>query len=929
MGWHFIWGTVVYGLRIFTDRPMGRLAYGDVSRKKTCQLLEALLDFSNDHLDLEFADQLRKKGLRCHQSDWQTSAPKLDIHSTRPLLIELVQFRYKSQALIDSKPKLKETLDHLEQTIQCLRLRGKKQGQRIVDGTFTLWSTDTAINLKELNARWPQPKRPGQTDAQATQPIPESCHQEEESDFFEAPQTDTPFSDPQVNVADGPDTPEFQESWEDLFDQVADLLRQSLPHSPILRSVIKLFGIDPRARITSTDRLYLLQRVQKMWLQDYLRNALSFSEQWQTVRIDLANRPSALAQYRNIFWENPHNLDSLNPLPANAKLVDQFNDIKPLRRLLILGAPGSGKTIALLELLQALHGDAVENLSQPIPVVFNLSTYGLPPAGRNFTNWLIAQLEQQYSVEPSRGRRFIEEQKLLLLLDGLDEVRSHLRNVCIRQINEFLRSFRHTECIVCSRITEYETASDALQLEASLKLQPLTPDQATEYLGQFSQHQSLVSLIRAIKDNTDFQQLAETPLMLNVMALAYQDKPTSELQHFTSLDDHRAYLYDAVLDRLLNRKQPVDRRLAPAGYGDETYSPEEIRAWLIWLAKRMVEHDQTTFFIEQLTPDWLDTRRQKQGYRLNSHLIVGILAGVISACHMAPMAGWHDIGESARFLPTLAIATGTSSVVSLLFTGLQNRMPQLLAGFAMASIYVVIYGYLAQPFVYVHPQNTYISRLSPIAIDWLGMALFWGVMRQQIVIIHRITWSWSRGLWFAMIGSLAYLLLYLPPRFFLLGAYSGKSIPITLGIFQELALVFGLSVAYGGFSLGNSPNLKEIVLPNQGMRKAMYNSARLAVGMGSIGTLAAWYYGNGDLQQHVMLAGAIGLLAALFGGQRSGQVLIQHLILRIILWWNRCAPWNYSRFLDFVTRSMLLRRAGGGYLFLHRSFMEHLARKQL
>ena len=113
------------------------------------------------------------------------------------------------------------------------------------------------------------------------------------------------------------------------------------------------------------------------------------------------------------------------------------------------------------------------------------------------------------------------------------------------------------------------------------------------------------------------------------------------------------------------------------------------------------------------------------------------------------------------------------------------------------------------------------------------------------------------------------------------------------------------------------------------MRKAMYNSARLAVGMGSIGTLAAWYYGNGDLQQHVMLAGAIGLLAALFGGQRSGQVLIQHLILRIILWWNRCAPWNYSRFLDFVTRSMLLRRAGGGYLFMHRSFMEHLARKQL
>ena len=54
--------------------------------------------------------------------------------------------------------------------------------------------------------------------------------------------------------------------------------------------------------------------------------------------------------------------------------------------------------------------------------------------------------------------------------------------------------------------------------------------------------------------------MAETPLMLNVMALAYQDRQISELQHFTSLDDHRAYLYDAVLERLLNRKQPVDKR---------------------------------------------------------------------------------------------------------------------------------------------------------------------------------------------------------------------------------------------------------------------------------------------------------------------------------------------------------------------------------
>ncbi|MEM7063509.1 MAG: NACHT domain-containing protein [Cyanobacteria bacterium P01_B01_bin.77] len=913
---------------------MGRLAYGEVSRNKTCQLLEALLDFSNDHLDPDFSEYLRKKGLRCCHADWQTDSPKLDIYSTRPLLIELVEFRYGSQALIDSKPKLKETLDHLEQTLQCLRLRGKKQGQRIVDGTFNLWSTDTAFNLRELKARWPELKGRGKTaskdiendDVISSQSDVDGPSQPNESDFCEAPQPSRSASQAHTSdYTESSTTPDSNDSWEDLFDQVADLLRESLPHSPLLRSVIKLFGMDPKARITAADCQYLLQRVQKMWLQDYMRNALSLSEQWQTLRIDFTNRQSALAQYRNICWENPQFLDELNPLPPDTTLSEQFNKIKPLRRLLILGAPGSGKTIALLELLQDLHRMAAENPSQPVPVVFTLSTYGSPPAGRNFTNWLIMQLEQQYSLDPARGRRFIEDQKLLLLLDGLDEVRSNLRNLCIRQINQFLRTYRHTECIICSRLTEYETASEALQLEASLKLQPLTPNQAAEYLEQFSTHQTLLGLIQAIQENKDFQQLAETPLMLNVMALAYQDQPVSELQNFTSLDDHRAYLYDAVLERLLQRKQPLDKRLASTRQGKEAYSQEEIRAWLIWLAKHMVDHDQTTFFIEQLTPDWLDTSHQRQGYRLNSHILVGILVGIISACHMTPIAGWQDTAGAANFfLPLLRSGVGSSVLASVLFIGLRRIMPQLLAGFITASVYVIGFGMLAHPFIRVGDHGTYLSQLSPILIDWLGMALFWGLMRSQIVVIHKITWSWLSALRYMGIGSLAYLLLYLPLRLFLLHEYQGY---YEYEIAYELLLIAGFSSTYGGFSLGHVLEPKDIVLPNQGMQTALRNAGLLAVGMGPVGMLAAWQYAHGNPYEYAMLAGAIGLFAALLGGQRSGQVLIQHFILRLILWWNRCTPWNYSRFLNFATRSMLLRRAGGGYLFMHRSFMEHLAKK--
>ncbi|MEO1390309.1 MAG: NACHT domain-containing protein [Cyanobacteria bacterium J06634_6] len=896
---------------------MGRLTYGDISREKTCQLLGALLAFGNDGLDTELAEQLRKKGLRCDRADWDSSSPKLDIRSTRLLLIELVKIKYQSTALINNKSKLKEALDHLEQTVGYLRLRRKTPGQPIVDGTLHLRFTDVERSLEELRAQWPIK---GKGASQSTESSGPSASTQADSTASEKKNSQTEESQTKESTSS-----QAGDSWEELFDQAAATLKDAIPHSPLLRAVLKVLGINQKANITPRDRQYLIQRVEKMWLQDYLRNALGLTHQWPTLQLDLTNAPSALSQYRNIFWENPQSIDSLHSHSVNISLIERFNNIRPVRRLLILGAPGAGKTIALLELLHPLLA-AAQSKQQPIPIVVNLSTYGLPPEGRNFTHWLITQLEQLYALTQARGRRFLEAQQLMLMLDGLDEVRPNLRTTCIRQINEFLRTYPDTECVICSRIAEYETSRESLQLEASLKLMPLQATQAIDYLNQLSNTSDLQSLIQAIKHNSDFQKFAETPLMLNIMAVAYQKIAVTELPKFSSIEDHRRYLYDAVLERLLMRQQPLNPRQLPASqYGDEIYSPSEVRAWLIWLAKRMVEHDQTTFFIEQLRPSWLDTRRQRQGYRLNSHALVGLLLGTISACHIAPLAGWHETGEVMRFFPALlGIGAGGSLGASMLFLVLYRALPRIVSGFITASAYVVFFGLVAHPFVNFTSPSHYIARLSPLAIDWLGMSLFWGLMRDRIVIVHRLSWSWSNALRFVSVSNLAYFGLYFPLRFFLLHQYQNDH---WTEVAYEPVLISGLTAVYGGFAWGNIPLPQTIIRPNQGMKKALRNIALLSTTMGSVGVLAAQQYAHGNPYEYVMIASSIGLMAAMLGGQRSGQVLIQHFCLRVILWWNRCAPWNYARFLDFSARRLLLQRAGGGYMFMHRSFMEHLAKK--
>lgn len=71
---------------------------------------------------------------------------------------------------------------------------------------------------------------------------------------------------------------------------------------------------------------------------------------------------------------------------------------------------------------------------------------------------------------------------------------------------------------------------------------------------------------------------------------------------------------------------------------------------------------------------------------------------------------------------------------------------------------------------------------------------------------------------------------------------------------------------------------------------------------------------------------AVGLLfvlvVALFFG---GLACLEHLVLRGLLAYNGFAPLGYVGFLNEATDRLFLRRAGSGYLFVHRLLLEYFA----
>jgi hypothetical protein len=53
--------------------------------------------------------------------------------------------------------------------------------------------------------------------------------------------------------------------------------------------------------------------------------------------------------------------------------------------------------------------------------------------------------------------------------------------------------------------------------------------------------------------------------------------------------------------------------------------------------------------------------------------------------------------------------------------------------------------------------------------------------------------------------------------------------------------------------------------------------------------------------------------------------VIKHYAVRLILWRNGYMPLNLVAFLDHCARLILLKKVGGGYIFINRMLLEYFA----
>jgi hypothetical protein len=676
------------------------------------------------------------------------------------------------------------------------------------------------------------------------------------------------------------------------------------------------------------NKLKLLDKVKKFWIEGVFEKSVHGA-----VLIELGKETQlgAIERPWDVLIQTSDQPDQ--SLPADKKIVDVFNEMG--RSLLILGMPGAGKTTTLLELARDKIESVKNDPREPIPVVFNLSSWTNP--SQSIADWLVEELKIKYQIPKKIGSKWIENNDSLLLLDGLDEVKIGIREACVEAINEFCKEYG-ADIAVCSRAQEYQALKCRLQLQAAILLQPLTSEQIERYISAGGQ--KLAALGASLKIDSTLQELAKSPLMLSIMSLAYEDLPVDKLLHEEkNLEKKRKNLFNAYVDRMFFR---LGRSKANDYKRDETIS------LLSWLASKMEEHNQTVFLIEEIQPNWLPIQWQKIMYILFSRFII---TNTISLTIFFLFAGLTSISTSFNLpgfrteeLP-IELVTQDSFTVLLLFgivPGLTIGIIDILkfliiekkSGLNKSGQIITVIDILIYVIPLVAILGWILLKLRSYPLLGVAFGLIIGVIfaiRSRKLgsgkDIHTVE-AFSFSLKEAIKGGALWLIIGLVFGLILHLVYN-SSIGIqeaSIGI-SIVGLIFGvIGAAFGGIR-GKIVDSK--IYPNQGISLSTKNGVIIGISFGLFFTLlfgSLIFSKTPNLGQGfangLLIGFSIGLLSFIWYG---GWDVFQHYILRFLLWHDKKVTRNYTDFLDNCVDRIFLQKVGGGYIFIHRMLMEYFA----
>jgi hypothetical protein len=372
----------------------------------------------------------------------------------------------------------------------------------------------------------------------------------------------------------------------------------------------------------------------------------------------------------------------------------------PHGRLVLIGAPGSGKTGAMILLLLAALGqraDLTDDLRSRVPVPVWLTLGRWDPVKTPLRVWAAERMQLDHpalrsrAYGPSAADDLIRAGRVALFLDGLDEMPAEARPEALRRINEETGRLR---VVLTSRSEEFYADMNATPVDnaAVVELLPVRAAEAGAYLlrGQSgSRRRQWKDLAEQLKRDPggSAAQALSNPLTLSMVRDAYKARDPSELA------DRAAFPRPADL------REHLIRHVLVSAYPDEDQRVHATR-YLVWLADHMgSSRDLLWWDISGWIPRW---RLRLAGslaitvmvgisFVLTLGFAYGVLGSLIIGITVSPL-----IGSSSGARPVALHWPGLREYRRVLRSWLR-----LAGGFLAALILVSVAGYFGVSFAVI------------------------------------------------------------------------------------------------------------------------------------------------------------------------------------------------------------------------------------
>ncbi|MCF2152286.1 NACHT domain-containing NTPase [Desmonostoc muscorum LEGE 12446] len=240
---------------------------------------------------------------------------------------------------------------------------------------------------------------------------------------------------------------------------------------------------------------------------------------------------------------NPEDFEQFGLNQVVEKRVLGLEAVEQHSKLMILGKPGAGKTTFLKRIaIQCKFGKFLANY---VPIFITLKDFAEAPREPSLLQYINDQFVRNNISDQEITKTLLSQGRVIVLLDGLDEVRQADNDRVLREIRDFSIQYDANYFVITCRIASKEYTFEPF---TEVEVADFDDKQIAEFVTKWFQNKDANKaehFIQKLQKNQRIKELATNPLLLTLLCLLFGES--------TDFPSNRAELYEEGVEVLLKK----------------------------------------------------------------------------------------------------------------------------------------------------------------------------------------------------------------------------------------------------------------------------------------------------------------------------------------------------------------------------------------